>query len=98
MFGMGVPVGRVFGCEVWAANDQEVFGIGIFRRLGEIERPRNDGLAVDHHDLVMGNGVLGVDLDRDARIMNEIRRRVFLALLAFIQNDFDLHPSLVGID
>ena len=94
MLGMGLPICCVLGRKVGAADHQEVLSVILFRRPGEIERPRNDGLAVDHHDFVVGYGVLGVDLDRNARVLYEICRRVFLALLGFVQNDFDLDAPL----
>ena len=76
MLGMGMPVGGVFGSEAGTADHQEVFRVVLLGGFGEIESARHDRLVVDNHDLVVGDGVLGVDLRRDARMDHEIRRRV----------------------
>ena len=44
---------------------QQVLSILFLGRLGEIEAPSYQLLAVDYHDLVVRNGVLAVDVDRN---------------------------------
>ena len=98
MCGVGLPVGRVLGGEVRAADDQQVLGVVLFGSRREVEAARNDGLAVDDHDLVVGDGVLGVDLRGDAGVNHEVRRRILLGPLALVEDDLNLDAPLVGID
>jgi len=74
MLEMLLPVGGVLLGERSIANRQKVFRILLLRRLGEIEAPRKDRVAVDDHDLVVGDGVLGIDPHRDAGMVQERRR------------------------
>jgi hypothetical protein len=48
----------------------------LLRRLGEVETPGKDGLAVDDHDLVVSDGVLSIDPYRNACMGQERRRRI----------------------
>ncbi len=52
-------------------QDQEVLSIIMLRRPGEIEGPGDQHVIVDNHDFVVGNGVLIVDIDPDARIIQK---------------------------
>ena len=70
----------------------------VFGGLREVEAAGDDRRAVDHHDLVVGDGVLGVDLDRDTRVQHEVRRRILLCSLALVENHLNLDAPLMGID
>jgi hypothetical protein len=45
----------------------------LLRRSGEVEGAREDHALVDDHDLVMRNGVLGINQRRNAAVLEEIR-------------------------
>ena len=63
------PVRRVGLGELGGVVDhQQVLGIFLLRGLAEIEAPGDDGGFVDHHDLVMGDGVGGIDEGRDSLV------------------------------
>ena len=53
-------------------------------RLGEVERASDDHIGVDHHDLVVGDGMLIIDQDWDSGMGEEVGLRVVLRPLAFI--------------
>jgi len=80
-----------------ALHDQQVFGIPLFGRLGEVEGAGDQGAAVDDHDLVVGNGMGRVDKGGDAGMGDEVCRGVFLPALAPVQDRFDPDPPLAGI-
>ena len=42
--------------------------------LGEIERPCQNFIPVNHHDFIVGNGVFGVGMHRDAGMGHKISR------------------------
>ena len=50
---------------------KEIFSIILLSSLGEIERPRDDRLPVNNHQLIMGNGVLGFYFDRDPLVIDK---------------------------
>ena len=59
-----------------ALNDQHVFRVVLLGRLREVEAPGDDRRFVDQDDLVVGDSVLVVDEDRDARVGDERGRGV----------------------
>ena len=58
-------------------DDKKILGIVLFGRLRKIERDGYNGLAVDNHDLVVGNGMGSVYFSGNPRIGEKVRRRVF---------------------
>ena len=82
MLEMRLPVGCVLLSEHIIANAHEVFRVLLLRRLGEIETPGKDRVAVDDHDLVMGDGVLDVDPDWNSGMSQERRRRIMSGAIA----------------
>jgi hypothetical protein len=96
MLEMFLPVGCVFLRERKIANGQEVFRVLLLRRLGEIEAPGKDRVAVDDHDLVVGDGVLGVDPHRNPGMGQERRRPIMSRAIAAVENNFHLYPTPVG--
>ena len=64
----------------------------------EIERSRDDRLAVDYHNLIVGDRMFGVAIGRDSSVLHEIRRGILFGALALVQDHFDMHAPLVGID
>jgi len=73
MLEMFLPVGYVLLGEHRIQNGHEVFRVLLLGRLGEIETPRKDRVAVDDHDLVVCDGVLCIDPDRNSGIVQEPR-------------------------
>lgn len=73
------PVRRVGLGELGGAVDhQQILGVFLLRSLGEIETPSDDRGFVDHHDLVVGDGVSGIDEGGDALVGQECGRSVLL--------------------
>ena len=74
---MGLDIRLIGFDQLWSIfNDQEVLGIALLSRLREIERPGENRRAVDHHHLVMRNGVLIINEGRNARVDEERGRAV----------------------
>ena len=76
------PVGRVLGGQFLAPQNQKILSIPFFGRFREIERPSQDSLPVDDHDLVVSNRMARINEGRDAGINQERRRRIPLRPLA----------------
>ncbi len=93
---MLIPVSTILLRQILVADQQEVFGIPLFGRLGEIEAAGDHDLAVDHHDLVVGDGMGAVDQDRDSDIIEEICTAVLVGAIAFIQDCMDLYAALMS--
>jgi hypothetical protein len=51
-------------------DDQQILCILLFGSFCEIEASRDHNLPIDDHDLVMGNGVFGVDVGRNSGILD----------------------------
>lgn len=54
-------------------NHEQVVGV-VLRRLGEVERAGDDRLAVDYHDLVVGDGMLSINEAGDAVVVPGLLR------------------------
>ena len=74
MLKMFLPVGCVLLGELGITNGHKVFRVLVLGRLGEIETPCQDSVAIDDHDLVVCDGVLGIDPDRNSGVSQERRR------------------------
>lgn len=74
MLPMLPPVGRVLCGQFLASQNQEILSILFFGGFREIERPGQDGLSVNDHDLVVGNCMPPINEGRDARMPQERRR------------------------
>lgn len=59
-----------------APNDEHVLRVLLLRSFREIERAGDHHRLVDDHNLVMGDGVLGVDVNGYACAVDEVRRRI----------------------
>ena len=77
-------------------DDQEVLGVAFLGGLGEVEGARDHRRAVDHHDLVVGDGVLRVEVGWNAGVIKERRARLLLGPLALVQDHADLHAPFMG--
>ena len=95
---MVMPVGLVESREDWVMQHQEVVGVVLLSRRGEVERAGDDRLAVNDHHLVVRDGMNRVDAHRDPRMRQEVRFGIVLGALALIQDDLDRHPALLGLD
>jgi len=97
MLEMFLPVGGVLLGERSIVNAHEVFCVLLLRRLGKIEAPRKDHVAVDNHDLVVCDGVLGIDPDRNSSVSQEGRRRIMSGAIAAVENNFHLDSAPIGV-
>src|ERR1700730_17323647 len=65
-FAMGLVVKEIIAIALdqvtVALEDQQVLGVFTLRLVGEVEAARYDHLLVNNHDLVMCDGVLGIDV------------------------------------
>lgn len=68
MVSVVLPVVKIRFDEVRRADDEEVLRVLLLGCLGEVERAGDDDRPVDKDDLVVGNGMLGIDVSRDAGI------------------------------
>src|SRR5215467_11201772 len=96
VLGVGAPVFRVAGGQGVIPDDEEILGILPLRGRGEVEGSRDDRLAVDDHDLVVGDGVPAVDQGGDARMGEEVRRGILGARLLAIQDHLHVDAATVG--
>ncbi len=76
------PVGRVLGGQFPAPQNQKVLSIPFLGRFRDIERPGQNSLPVDDHDLVVSNRMARINEGRDAGMNQERRRRIPLRPLA----------------
>ena len=77
------PVRRVGLGELGGIIDhKQVLGIFLLRGLTEIETSGDDGGFIDHHDLVVGDGVGGIDEGWDSLVGQKCGRGVLLRFLA----------------
>ena len=96
---MGLNVGFILLDQLGRIlDDQQVLGILLFRRFGEVEGARDDRGRVDHHDLVMGNGVLVIDERLDAGVEKKGGRAVFLRLIGLVEHGEHVDATFVSVD
>jgi hypothetical protein len=93
---MLLPVLGVFLAQCFILNDEEILGVLILGRQGEIERPRYHDLPVDDHDFVVGDVMDGVNLDGDSRFGHIGTGGILGRQITLVQNDFNFDPPLMG--
>jgi len=76
------PVGRVLGGQFLAPQNQKILSILFLGCFRKIERPGQNSLPVDDHDLVVSNRMARINEGRDAGMNQERRRRIPLRPLA----------------
>ena len=77
MIGMNLPVGGVLVRNRLIPDYEQVLGVVVFSRFGEVETARDDHAAIDDHDFIMGDGVFRIDQGRNAGITDEIGGKYF---------------------
>jgi len=77
-------------------DDEQVFGILRLRRLCEVERPRDDDLAVDYHDLVVRDRVNGINPGRNASMDQKGHAAITFRTLALVEDYPHVHTPVVG--
>lgn len=92
------PVVKVQPGEFFRADDQQVLGIFLLGGLGEIEGAGNHNRPVDEDDLVVGDGVLAVDVGGDAGVPEKGERGVSLAPLTLVEDHLHLDPAPVRLE
>ena len=80
-----------------ALDDDEVLGVVRFGARREIEAAGDDRSAVDQHDLVVGDGVMGVDDRRQFLLEEEGQFGVRHFFVAVIEDDVNVHCSRLGV-
>jgi hypothetical protein len=60
--------------------------------LVKVNTPCNDRIAIDAEKLVMGNGVIGIDLRGQPRIGEEVSGGVLPGAPTLIEDDLDVYP------
>jgi len=55
-------------------------------------------MAVNHHDFIVGDGVLGINESRDVGVEQKVCFAVSLCALAFVEDDGHIHAALVGVN
>ena len=91
---VGLPVLCVERRELLRSYDEQILGVFFLGGAGEVVGAGDDGRAVYHHYLVVGNGVLGVDERGNAGIGEERRGGISLAPLALVEIACTLTPLL----
>jgi hypothetical protein len=79
-------------------DHQQVLRVLLFSGFGEIEGAGDDRGPVDHHDFVVGDGVLGVNERLDTRVDQERGGAVLLRLLRFIEDGEHVDATFVRVD
>lgn len=95
MIGVELPIGQILLGDLPIANHQQILGIRLFRSRREVEGAGDDHLAVEDHDLVVGDGVFRVDSRGHAAIVQEVGHGILPGFLAVVEDDVDLDSSLV---
>ena len=93
---MVIPVLKILSGQSGVMDDKEILCIAILSGLCEIETPRDECRPVYNHDLVVSNGMLGINERLDSSMREKVGRRVFFGSLAFIEDDAHMHPSFLG--
>jgi len=75
-------------------DHKQILSIILFGSLREVERPCNHGLPINHHDLVVGYGVLGVYFDRNASVKEKGVDEYFCVLWLLSRMTSTLTPLL----
>ena len=65
--------------------------------MREVEAAGDQRALVDDHDLVVGDGVVGVDMRRQPVLLDERQFGVSFLFLAAIQNDVDVHAPFLRV-
>ena len=92
------PVVEVQFGELFRADDQQVLGILLLSGSGEIEGAGDHDRPVDEDDLVVGDGMLGINVGGDAGVHEKGERRVSLVLLTLVEDHLYLDPSPVCLE
>ena len=95
---MCVPVLNVLGRDRGVVNNDQVLRVMLFCGLGEIERARDHRLAIYNHDLVVRNGVKGINQDRHVSVLQEGCSGVTLMEIALVEDDPDIESAPLGVN
>ncbi len=92
---MGLDIRLIRLHQLWRILDhQQILGVLLLSRLGEVEGARDDRGAVDDDHLVMGDRVLVIDERLDAGVDQEGRRAVLVVSLDLSSTARTLTPRL----
>ena len=88
------PIGDILLRQGLVMDYQQVLRVALFRRLAEVERPREDRGPVDDNDFVVRDSVGSVDERRNPGVEDEGGRRVFFGSLLLSKTTSILTPRL----
>ena len=77
-------------------NDQQVLGIAVFRIVCEVETAGDQRVAVDQHDFVVSNRMLGINVGLNSRMRQEIGGGILLGSLTLVEHHDHSHSALMG--
>src|SRR5262249_31589500 len=96
---VGGEVGPVGGGQVGVVpQDQQVLGVLVLGLVGEVKAARHDRVPVDHHHLVVGDGVVRVDQGGQLLLEEKVQVGVDLVLVAVVEDDLDVDAARLGLD
>src|SRR5579872_3653632 len=91
MLAVGMEIRAVKNCQVvMVTEDQQVFCIVVFGLPREVETAGNNRLLIDHHYLVVGNGMAGIDPYFNSVILQVAQSRVRFFFVRTVQQHDDL--------
>ena len=79
-------------------EDDEVLGVFVLGLVREIKAARQNDAAVDHHHLVVGDGMLGVDKKGHLVLCQDVQIGMRFFLVAPVEQDLDVNASFLGFD
>ncbi len=92
-----LAVRRVPGGQCGVVDQKQILRVLRLSSVRERERARDDRLAVNHHGVVVGDGVLTINPGWDSRMGQKIRRRVPGAGLLPDEDRLDPDPALMRL-
>lgn len=96
MFPVLLPISQVEVGQVFAFDDQQIFGVFLLGSFRKVVASGNKNFLINDHNLVMGDGMGRVNIGGNAGIGQKRGRGIFLFALALVQNGFHLDAPLVG--
>jgi type 1 glutamine amidotransferase len=79
-------------------DDQQVLGVLCLRLVREIKATRDQRPFIDDHDLVVSDGVLGIDVRRQAFLDKRLQLRIRFLFVALIEQNLHVDSAALGGD
>src|SRR5437868_6262365 len=75
-----------------------LLGFGAVGMVGEVVAAGDDDLLIDDDDLVMRDGVSGIDQRVQSLLEENLQVAVALDFVALVEEDLDVDAALLGVD